>query len=71
MAPQLAQNISGSTTLSFNLRYASVKSAFMNFGGSSTTGSANQNFDSLEVQTETTSFLSPVLTTSKSTLYQK
>jgi len=49
MAPQLAQNISGSTTLSFNIRYASVRSAFMNFGGSSTTGSANQNFDSFGI----------------------
>jgi len=49
MAPQLASGISGSQSLSFNLRYASVKSAFMNFGGASAVGSANQAFDSFDV----------------------
>ena len=49
MAPQIALGISGSQSLSFNLRYASVKSAFMNFGGTSAVGSANQNFDSFDI----------------------
>jgi len=48
MAPQLALGVSGSQTLSFNLRYASVKSAFVNFGGSAVT-SANSNVDSFDV----------------------
>lgn len=49
MAPQLSGGVSGSQTLSFNLRYASVKSAFMNFGGVGPTGSANQAFDSFDI----------------------
>ena len=49
MAPQLALGVSGSQTLSFNLRYASVKSAFLNFGGGSAVGSANGNLDSFDV----------------------
>ena len=52
IAPQLAAGVSGSQTLSFNLRYASVKSCFMNFGGvtsGGTGGSANQSFDSFDI----------------------
>ena len=49
MAPQIAKDTAGTQSLSFNLRYASVKSAFMNFGGTSAVGSANQNFDSFDI----------------------
>lgn len=49
MAPQIAASTSGSQSLSFNLRYASVKSAFLNFGGASAVGSANQNLDSFDI----------------------
>ena len=48
MAPQLASGISGSQTLSFNLRFASVKSAFMSFGGATGT-SASQAFESFDI----------------------
>ena len=48
MAPQLASGVSGSQTLSFNLRYASVKSAFMSFGGASAT-SASQAHESFDI----------------------
>jgi hypothetical protein len=49
MAPQIPATVSGSQTLSFNLRYASVKSAFLNFGGGSAVGSANGNLDSFDI----------------------
>lgn len=51
MAPQLSAGVSGTQTFSFNLRYASVKSAFMNFGGvgGGATGSANRAFDSYDI----------------------
>ena len=49
IAPQIAAFTSGSQTLSFNLRYASVKSAFLNFGGGEVTTSANRNMDSYYV----------------------
>lgn len=39
----------GSVNLIYNLRYASVKSAFLNFGGTSATVSANKNLDSFDV----------------------
>ena len=48
----IAQNASGNINLIYNLRYASIKSAFLNFGGSSTSdtvGSANKNMDSFDV----------------------
>ena len=32
----------------YNLRYASIKSAFLNFGGTSTTNSASKNLDSID-----------------------
>ena len=38
----------GNVNLIYNLRYASIKSAFLNFGGSSTTNSANKNMDSID-----------------------
>jgi hypothetical protein len=49
LAPQLASGSAGSQTLSFNLRYASVKSAFLNFGGADATKSASRNLDSYDV----------------------
>jgi hypothetical protein len=49
MSPQLVAGVSGSQTMTFNLRYASIKSAFMNFGGVGPTGSANQQFDSFDI----------------------
>ena len=48
----IGQNVSGNINLIYNLRYASIKSAFLNFGGTSTndtTGSANKNMDSFDV----------------------
>ena len=48
----IAENTSGNINLIYNLRYASIKSAFLNFGGTSTddiTGSANKNMDSFDV----------------------
>ena len=48
----IAQNTSGNINLIYNLRYASIKSAFLNFGGTSTndtTGSANKNMDSFDI----------------------
>jgi len=48
----IAESSSGNINLIYNLRYASIKSAFLNFGGTSTsntTGSANKNMDSFDV----------------------
>jgi hypothetical protein len=48
----IGQNTSGNINLIYNLRYASIKSAFLNFGGTSTSdtvGSANKNMDSFDV----------------------
>jgi hypothetical protein len=48
----IGQNTSGNINLIYNLRYASIKSAFLNFGGTSTsnsTGSANKNMDSFDI----------------------
>jgi hypothetical protein len=43
-----ALGTNGNINLIKNLRYASIKSAFLNFGGSSTTNSANKNLDSID-----------------------
>jgi hypothetical protein len=48
MAP-IASGTSGNVNLIYNLRYASIKSAFLNFGGTSTTTSANKNMDSFDI----------------------
>jgi len=48
----IASGTNGNINLIYNLRYASIKSAFLNFGGTSTndnTGSANKNMDSFDV----------------------
>ena len=48
----IGQSTSGNINLIYNLRYASIKSAFLNFGGTSisdTVGSANKNMDSFDV----------------------
>ena len=48
----IGQSTSGNINLIYNLRYASIKSAFLNFGGTSTSdtvGSANKNMDSFDV----------------------
>ena len=48
MAP-IASATSGNVNLIYNLRYASIKSAFLNFGGTSVTESANKNMDSFDI----------------------
>jgi hypothetical protein len=45
----IASATSGSVNLIFNQRYASVKSAYLNMGGSDTGKSANKNMDSYDV----------------------
>ena len=48
----IASGANGNINLIYNLRYASIKSAFLNFGGTSTDdaeGSANKNMDSFDV----------------------
>jgi len=45
----IASGTSGNVNLIYNLRYASIKSAFLNFGGSSPTVSANKNMDSFDI----------------------
>jgi len=48
----VASGTSGNINLIYNLRYASIKSAFLNIGGSSTSnslGSANKNMDSIDL----------------------
>lgn len=47
-APQLAAGLSGAVSLQYNMRYASVRSAFLVLGGAGVT-SANRNLDSLDV----------------------
>ena len=49
LAPQIASGSSGSQSLTFNLRYASVKSCFALFGGTDGTKSANKLLDSYDV----------------------
>ncbi len=44
----IASGSNGNINLIYNLRYASIKSAFLNFGGTSTTNSANKNMDSID-----------------------
>jgi hypothetical protein len=48
----IAEGTNGNINLIYNLRYASIKSAFLNFGGTSkdnATGSANKNMDSFDI----------------------
>jgi len=45
----LASGYSGTANLVYNARYASVKSAFLIMGGTSTSLSANKNFDSYDI----------------------
>ena len=45
----IALGASGNVNLIYNLRYASIKSAFLNFGGTSTTTCANKNMDSFDI----------------------
>jgi len=45
----IATATSGNVNLIYNLRYASIKSAFLNFGGTSVTESANKNMDSFDI----------------------
>jgi hypothetical protein len=48
-APQVANGTSGATALQFNMRYASVRSAFMIFAGADATKGANRNMDSYDI----------------------
>jgi hypothetical protein len=45
----IAEGTKGNINLIYNLRYASIKSAFLNFGGTKDTLSANKNMDSFDV----------------------
>jgi len=45
----VAAGSSGAVNLIFNQRFASVKSAYLNMGGTSTTYSANKNMDSFDI----------------------
>jgi len=45
----LASGSNGNANLIYNIRYSSVKSFFLNMGGTDTTLSANKNFDSIDV----------------------
>lgn len=49
LAPQIASGASGSQSLTFNLRYASVKSCFALFGGTDGAKSANKLLDSYDI----------------------
>ena len=49
----IASGANGNINLIYNLRYASIKSAFLNFGGTSTTTCANKNMDSYDITQET------------------
>ena len=44
----ITSGANGNINLIYNLRYASIKSAFLNFGGTSVTNSANKNMDSID-----------------------
>jgi len=44
----IASGANGNINLIYNLRYASIKSAFLNFGGSSTTNSSSKSLDSID-----------------------
>jgi hypothetical protein len=45
----IASGTSGNINLLYNLRYASIKAAFLNFGGTSTTNSSSKNMDSFDI----------------------
>ena len=49
IAPNIASGTTGSTSLVFNLRYASVKAMIAIFGGNAATRSANKLMDSFDV----------------------
>jgi len=49
IAPNIASGTIGSTSLVYNLRYASVKAILAVFGGNDTTQSANKLFDSFDI----------------------
>jgi len=44
----IASGTSGNINLIYNLRYASIKSCFLNFGGTAASDSANKNLDSID-----------------------
>lgn len=48
-SPQIPQGTSGSLSMQFNMRYASVRSAVLISGGTSATNSANKNYDSYDM----------------------
>jgi hypothetical protein len=52
----IASGTTGNVNLIYNLRYASIKSAFLNFGGTSTTYSANRNMDSFDLSSGTNDY---------------
>jgi hypothetical protein len=45
----VALGTNGNINLIYNLRYASIKSAFLNFGGTAVNESANKNMDSFDI----------------------
>lgn len=47
--PQIPQGSSGSLSIQFNMRYASVRSAVLISGGTSATNSANKSYDSYDM----------------------
>jgi hypothetical protein len=49
----VAEGANGNINLIYNLRYASIKSAFLNFGGTEVGVSANKNMDSYDITTGT------------------
>lgn len=52
----IANGTTGNVNLIYNLRYASIKSAFLNFGGTSTAYSANKNMDSFDLSSGTNDY---------------
>jgi len=49
----IANGTNGNINLIYNLRYASIKSAFLNFGGTTVDVSANKNMDSYDITSGT------------------
>jgi len=45
----IANGSSGNINLLYNLRYASIKAVFLNFGGTSTTASSSKNMESFDI----------------------
>ena len=45
----IANGTSGNINLLYNLRYASIKAVFLNFGGTSTTASSSKNMESFDI----------------------